>query len=229
MSKVYVPARSPEDWKALLAKPEEHWRTGFSARAIAHSWQSAAGLPPEIIALFEGSAFDSLHAVRPLLVIPEHQVSLPPTAGHSSQNDVFVLAKTADGALFTITVEGKVSESFDKTVAEWSATLTKGKRERLDFLRRKLGLHAAIPPHVRYQLLHRTGSAVIEAETYCAPRAAMIVHSFSQSDEWFEDFANFLQLFGAEAAVGRLVCLGTVSGIELFAGWARGDPRFLSA
>jgi len=90
-----------------------------------------------------------------------------------------------------------------------------------------LGLSGEIDPNVRYQLLRRTASALIEAKRFNAPKAAMVVHSFSQASEWFEDYANFLKLFGVVADVGELVCVGDRDGVELCLGWAKGAGRYL--
>jgi len=229
MPSVYIPISSPDEWKSLLAEPEKQWRTGYSARTIAHSWLASDGIPPEIRLVFSSSAIAAFQCIDPLIVIPEHQVPLPPATGHPSQNDVFVLARAADGALVSITVEGKVSESFDKTVGEWREPPSHGKRERLSFLAQKLGLVGQVPDRIRYQLLHRLGSAIIEAERFGAKYAVMVVHSFSQSDEWFGDFALFLEMFGARARVGELVRVGQQGPMGVYAGWARGDSRFLAA
>ncbi|MFC1871381.1 DUF6946 family protein [Chloroflexota bacterium] len=35
MSKFFIPANTPEDWKHLLAKPDKHWKTGNSAKTLA--------------------------------------------------------------------------------------------------------------------------------------------------------------------------------------------------
>jgi hypothetical protein len=229
MPSVYVPISSPDEWKRLLVDPEKQWRTGYSARTIAHSWLASDGIPAEIRSVFASSGIAAFQRLEPLIVIPEHQVPLPPAVGHPSQNDVFVLARAADGALLSMTVEGKVSESFDKTVGEWRKSASNGKRERLVFLAQKLGLVGEVPDHIRYQLLHRLGSAIIEAERFGAKYAVMVVHSFSQSDEWFDDFAQFLEMFGVKARVGELVAMGQRGPIAVYAGWARGDPRFLAA
>jgi hypothetical protein len=229
MSNVYIPISSADQWKRLLAEPERQWHTGYSARTVAHSWLAADGFPPEVASLFSESGIPAFSSISPLIIIPEHQVPLPPSSGHPSQNDVFVLAKAADDALVSITVEGKVSESFDKTIGEWIKSPSGGKQERLSFLRQKLGLEAAVPHVIRYQLLHRIGSAIIEAKRFGAKHAAMVVHSFSQTDEWFADFQAFVSMFGGEAKVGELKHLGTQGPIAIYAGWARGDPQFLAA
>jgi hypothetical protein len=56
----------------------------------------------------------------------------------------------------------------------------------------------------------------------------MIVHSFSKSNLWFEDYQAFLNLYGvADAKIGKLYFLRESDGIRLFSGWAHGDERFL--
>ena len=229
MRSIYVPIASPDQWKALLAEPEKQWRTGYSARTIAHSWLAADGIPTEVLALLGASGIAALKDVEPLLIIPEHQVILPPSSGHPSQNDVFVLAKAEDGPLVSIAVEGKVSEAFGPTFADWSEDLTRGKMARLAFLKELLALEKNIPPTVRYQLLHRLASAVVEAQRFGARYAVMVIHSFSPSDEWLPDFNAFLSLFGASAQVGELAWLLRRGELSVHAGWARGDPRFLAA
>ncbi len=227
MPAIYVPTRGPEDWRRLLAEPDLHWKTGRSARSLAHCWEEARGFPPEVRALFAAADPARFSNLELLLAVPEHQVPLP-GGRRPSQNDLWCLAKTQAG-LLSVAVEGKVSESFGPTLAEWSRDMGKGRRARLDFLKAQLGLGDDPPGAVRYQLLHRTASAVIEAARFAAPRAAMVVHSFSPDREWFEDYAAFLALFGAAPRDGALVRLGAPQGIELHAGWACGDPRFLKA
>ena len=65
-----------------------------------------------------------------LLAIPEYQVTLPPHPGHASQNDLFVLVKAADGNLISITVEGKVDESFGPRLSDWMKDGSPGKELR---------------------------------------------------------------------------------------------------
>jgi hypothetical protein len=49
---------------------------------------------------------------------------------------------------------------------------------------------------------------LIEAERFCAGHALMLVHSFSQTHEWFEDYAAFARLLGCEAKVGAIQHVG---------------------
>jgi hypothetical protein len=225
MSRIYVPTTGVESWQALLADPVKHWKTGYSAKSLAYSWEEAQGFPGEIKDLFASDPDLGLKGLEMLLAIPEHKVPLP--GGRTqSQNDVFALGKV-NGHLVSIAIEGKVSEPFGPTVGEWLVGASSGKYERLSYLKEVLGLSCEIDPDVRYQLLHRTASAIIEAKRFNAPKAVMVVHSFSQTNEWFEDYTNFLKLFGVVAQVGELVCVGVRDGVELCLGWAKGAEGYL--
>jgi hypothetical protein len=178
--------------------------------------------------LFSQSQVPAFRQVELLLAMPEHQVSMPPRSGHPSQNDLFALGKAGDDQLIAITIEGKVSEPFGPTVSEWNAKASRGKTERLAFIREQLGLTDELPAHIRYQFLHRTTSAVMEARRFNARNAAMIVHSFNQDDLWFDEYANFLALFGISACTpGQLSFLKETHGINLYSRWARGSAIFL--
>jgi len=225
MKRIYIPSKGPEDWRLHLASPDRHWRRGYSARTLAYCWEGADGFPPEIASMFETSGESALKGSKLLLAIPEYKV---PLEGHGkpSQNDVFVLAKNQVSELITIVIEGKVSETFGPTVGQWYKTETKGKRLRLAGLKKKLGL-AEIPNHIRYQLVHRTASAVIEAERFGAGIAVMILHSFSYEDAGYDDYSEFLALFGATAAQDQLVFLTDVNEVSLYCGWATGNAKYL--
>lgn len=227
MTRIYVPSSGVEDWRQLLANPQKHWQVGYSARTLAHAWESSNGFPPEVSSLLtcKSSPFSK---VELLAAIPEHKVRMPPYSGHPSQNDLFVLAKDENEGLIALTIEGKVSESFDQTLAEWNVKNSSGKEERLAYIQEILGIDGNLPPTTRYQLLHRMASAVIEANRFTAQYAVMVIHSFSQSDLWFGDFCSFLSVFGVKnAEIGELYFLGENLGINLYAGWARGDAQFL--
>jgi hypothetical protein len=88
-----------------------------------------------------------------------------------------------------IAVEGKVEESFADLVSDWNTT--PGKQRRLENLCDSLDLPLTQVGLVRYQLLHRTASAIYEAKRYRARHALMLVHSLSRTHRWFEDFAAF--------------------------------------
>ena len=129
--------------------------------------------------------------------------------------------------LVSIAVEGKVKETFGPTLADWLDGGSAGKATRLAFLRNELGLPEDIPVTVRYQLLHRTASAIIEAKRFGARHAVMLVHSFSQSNLWFEDYSAFAALLGGRAEVNRITSIGERDGVYLHLGWVCGDEEYL--
>ncbi len=227
MKRIFVPTTGPEDWKKFLAEPEKQWRTGFSARTLANCWESAEGFPPEVEAVFNHSGFTEFQNLQPLMAFPEYKVYLPPR-GHPSQNDLFVLARNRNADLVTIAVEGKVSEPFGETLAEWDATSSKGRRHRLAYLQNLLGLDN-IPQNIRYQLLHRSASAILEAQKFNAKCAVLLVHSFSPETLWLDDFLAFTRLYGVQARADNLYLLRDLDGICFYAAWVKGDERFLKA
>lgn len=216
--------KRPEDWKWLLREPEKQWKQGFSAWALAHCWEEVQGFPVEVHELVT-SVFREIQIAK---AIVEHKVSMPPAGSRGpSQNDLFVYASD-NAEKICIAIEGKCSEDFSQTVDQWHT----GKpvlEKRLSGILEIIGLPRDIPTSIRYQLLHRMASPVIEAQkNYPAEHAVMVIHSFSQSDEHFDDFDAFLNLYGIhDARVGELYYLTTVNGVKLYAGWARGNKRFI--
>ncbi len=225
MSKILIPANSADDWKQFLAEPDKQWKSGFSARSLAHCWQDADGMPADVKQVLEQEPL--FMGLETLIAIPEHKVPLP-GGSTESQNDVWVLART-DNALISIAVEGKVSEPFGDIIEKWAPDSTAGKRKRMDFLCKTIGLEEQPPGDIRYQLLHRTASAIIEARRFHSQHAVMLVHSFSQTEEWFADYKKFVSLYGAETGVNKVVSAGEVDGIKLHFAWVRGDAKYLNA
>lgn len=218
MNPIYVPAAGMDDWRKLLAEPDKHWKENFSAMAIARSWQDAVGFPAAITRVFRktGLPFSEL---EPLLILPEHRVPLP-GGSRSSQNDVWVLARHAK-ELVSIAVEGKVSESFGPTLGEWLINASDGKRERLAYIKKQLGLNKEVSSGIRYQLLHRCASAVIEATRFNASLALLLVQSFNPADEGLDDFRAFTELFGRTTVADRIVHLAVENGVSIYAVWVR--------
>ena len=223
MTKILIPASSPEDWKQFLAEPGKQWKTGYSARSLAYCWQEAGGIPPEIISVL--GQMPSLKALKTIFAIPEHKVPLPGGA-RASQNDVWVLGESSSG-LVSIAVEGKVSEPFGLTVGEWFRNKSAGKEKRLKFLYDKLGFEYPPPMNARYQLLHRTVSAIMEAKRFRTNQAVMVVHSFSKTNEWFEDYQYFLSLFDLEAGINQAVTTKIANEINLSFAWVHGSEKYL--
>ena len=82
---------------------------------------------------------------------------------------------------------------------------------------------------LRYQLFHRSASALLEAQRYDASTALLLVHSFSSAKAGFADYAAFLRALGiAEEVVpntiyGPLLFPVGKGAIAFFAGWAADD------
>ena len=124
-------------------------------------------------------------------------------------------------------VEGKVSEPFGPLVSEWIKNPSIGKLKRLAFLCRELGVDQEAVMDVRYQLLHRTASALIEARRFNTDAAMMLVYSFSPSMDWFEDYGKLAALFGLEAEAGEIYHVAQLDDVDFFISWVTGDDRYL--
>lgn len=73
---------------------------------------------------------------------------------------------------------------------------------------------------LRYQLLHRSASAIYEAQRYRTNVAAFLVHSFSYDPKSFEDFSRFLRAVGFEPpTVGVLSGPVARDSVSLYVGW----------
>jgi len=143
---------------------------------MAETWENASGLPSEIASVFHASKDGYFKDLQLALVIPEYKVPLE-GGTQPSQNDVFALLSSEKG-LTALTVEGKAREDFGPTLAQWRSKVSEeGYRKRIDHILASTGLRDQIPEHIRYQLLHRTASAVIEANRFHCKAAAMIVQS----------------------------------------------------
>lgn len=218
-NRILIPSKGPDDWQQFLAKPDLQWATGYSARTLAYAWEAANGLPPEIADL-TSAAFGPGEL---LFAIPEHKTALP-GGRRESQSDVFALVRHQAG-LATYAIEGKVDEPFGPTVGEWLVDASAGKRERLDFILDLLGIQQC-PDIIRYQLLHRTASALVEADRFGANLAGMIVHSFSPENRWRDEFHQFVELLGVAVNEGEAIQFQVPSGNTLMLGWASGDQSF---
>jgi hypothetical protein len=225
VSRIYVPTQTAEDWKRLLADPELHWKVGRSARTLANCWQDADGFPESVATALRDADLD----LELLLGLPEHRVPLP-GGSRPSQTDLFVLARDGTGALTTIAVEGKAGEPFGPIVGEWLADDQGGKTQRLKYLLDTLGVSTEPLPHaLRYQLLHRTASALIEAKRFNADQAIMLIHSFGDDLGGYNHFEQFASALGAEAVRGGIVNSTTTTSVPLRIGWIDGERRYLES
>lgn len=228
MKRIYVPTQSGTDWQRLLAKPKLHWKKGRSAMSAAACWeQNHPRLPPEISALLDSSNDPALSNLDLLLAIPEWAVALPGDET-SSKTDVMAICRN-DAGLVIVGVEAKMDETFGPTLAEKKAKATSGQLERIAFLEKELGRTSPCGDEIRYQLLHRTVSALLTARAFHAPVAVMLVQSFSPMSKWNEDFAAFCAAHACNQLAPNLFEVLGVTGPRLIVGWCQGDVKYLDA
>ena len=217
LTNVYVPSAGFESWKGALADPNLHWKPGRSAFETARAWGHGSGLPPGVAEALNRSGFDALHSLDLFAVLAEHKTALA-GSGRPSQADALAVAVGSAG-LVVMAVEGKVSEGFDERISEWRGG--PNKQKRLQGLCEWLGLDPDSVDPIRYQLVHRAASAVIEASRLRAPIALLLVHSFSGEDDGVADYRLFTALFGSSGDADSVTNLGSPHGIELYAAWVR--------
>jgi len=214
--------------------------------------QDRGGFPPVVQDVLNASSVASLKSLKPVTIFPEVK-SVLPGGNRCSQTDLWVLASRPIAPfahlgddedpdwismdanipyafpelreLVSIAVEGKVDEDFGQLMSDWLKNASPGKQLRLAFLCHRLGLAAeSLHGSIRYQLLHRTVAALIEAERFCAKHALMLVHSFDQNDSGFGDYEAFVALLGGKAAINQVTTIGERSGIQLHLAWVRDLP-----
>jgi hypothetical protein len=192
LCRLNVPLKKPDDIIPHLAKREAHWADERSAKELAICWSNAGNdFPPAVKRLLISSP--DFHKAELVDGIFEREVDLG-TAGRNSQTDLMVVIGIEE-KLGVIAVEGKVDEPFGDLVSEWNDS-SDGKIKRLTALCSTLGLNPNNVNHLRYQLLHRTVSAVYEAKRYRSDQALMLVHTFSPTNKWYSDFVTFADVMG---------------------------------
>ena len=218
--RLYVPVLEPEDVVRQLGKQEKHWKEGRSAHALANAWCAANAFPPRVDAMLKTHPdFASAELVDAFV---ERQVDLG-SEGRPSQTDLLAIAGL-DGRLAVVAIEGKAGEPFGDLVVQWNDR-SAGKEARLAGLCKILGLAAEDAEHLRYQLLHRAASAILEAKRYRTDIAVLLVHSFSDDRKGREDFDAFLKAIGLEPPrpdnlTGPII----IDGVNLYAGWVQDKP-----
>ncbi|MGY3547098.1 DUF6946 family protein [Bradyrhizobium sp. USDA 4469] len=233
ISQLHLPVRRPEDVIPYLGSAG-HWRDGRSAKLVAESWFAAKDRPevrglPEMVRITLGrcspdqaARFASAELLDAFL---ERCIDLG-DGSTPSQTDVLAILRLPT-EIAVMAVEGKVNESFGPLVSEWQleATPNSKKPARLLRLSQALGIDLSACGALRYQLLHRTASALYEARRYHAKVAIMMVHSFDPNDTGAEDFARFSHALGiAEAAPTYIVGPIIRDGVDLYLGWTADRP-----
>ena len=161
-----------------------------------------------------------------LICFPEHRVHLE-GGGHPSQNDLWALLRTAAGNT-SLAREAKAGEPLDKLVGDWLADGVQGSRkpQRLAALQSILGISEKDVSGIRYQLLHRAASALLEARRFHAESAVLIVQSFDRKadEESWQYFRKFCDLLGTTPSEGALQQTTVRTSVPLYIGWVTSVP-----
>jgi len=126
-----------------------------------------------------------------------------------------VYARTKDKDAVIVGVEGKAREPFGQRVDAWVRRLSDGqptarvqpkpsRLRRLQFLNSVLERAVSADSKLRYQLLHRTASVLLESRLQGAVAGLLIVHAFPGADGSWVDFENFTTLLGIKVVRGQL-------------------------
>ena len=226
MKRIFVPTSSASDWQRLLARPALHWKRGHSAMAAAACWEASdPALPAEITATLDASTDPDLVDLQLLAAIPEWETALPGGV-RATHTDVLALTGNPRG-LAVLSVEAKVDESFGPTIGAKRTSASPGQTERLAYMEQVLGLSAPLADAIRYQLLHRTVAAALNARAFHAHVGVMLVHSFSPSGKGRADFEAFMDALSAQQRTPDLWELTMPAGPRLFAGWCKGASKYL--
>ena len=221
--RIYAPVDGLATWRSRLADPKKHWVRTKSAFETAVFWELGSrqprGLHPAVCALLDRE--ERLSRAVAIASFPEHCVQLP-GGSTASQSDVWAILKLKDG-LASLAVEGKAGESFAETVGEWRTNASDGKARRLEFLCEQLGLNSGVDDLLRYQLLHRAASALIEADRIGAVAAILLVLAFTEDTTSRSDFTRFTSCLGSTFVSDRL-CLAASTKTPFFLGWLDVPP-----
>ena len=222
----YQPLKSAHEWKYLLKDPSLQWKDGKSAKELAKYWANHQDIPAELNHLFKNED------ISLVFLFPEYKVPMPAVGG-DSHNDLYVLATSKNG-LIVIMIESKAGESFGKIISEWYLQKERGNKDkgvnaasRLNSMLQELGLgqYARAPYEeigdYRYQLFHRTLSALTEAKRVKAKRAIVLIQSFENDPLSQEDFFKYVRLFVPQEKMtsGSLIGPVGISGIDLYFTW----------
>jgi hypothetical protein len=216
------PLSGPEDAIRLLASPAAPGKHKDAAYQTAHSWFDAQDLPAAVRATLES---DPTYAGARLLKVFFEKPSEANASGAGHTN-VLAVVEVRSG-LAIVGVVGKLNEPFGDYVSEWNDG-SPGRATRLAASIKQLGMPADVATGLRYQLIHRTVSILLEAQTIGARKAVLLIQSFG-SDHSPTGFAD-LQMFGAVLGApitdtGILSPAVELDGIELRLGWSVCSPR----
>ena len=228
MKRIFVPTTSGSDWQRLLGKPKLHWKQGYSAMSAAACWEdNQPNLPPEIVKTLESVKDDTLANLELVLAIPEWEVDLP-GGDRPSQTDILAITKN-DSGLVVIGIEAKVEEPFGPTLEKKKTGASEGQLSRINYLEKELGRTAPFSNQIRYQLLHRSVSTLLTARSFHSQVAVMLIHSFSQTSKWRNDFETFCDELSCMRLSKDIFQVPHIKDRRLLLGWCKGNPAYLAA
>jgi len=226
MKRIFVPTQNGTDWQRLLGKPKLHWKKGRSAMSAAACWEEAdPNLPAEVQAVLNSGGEPAISNLELLAAIPEWEVALP-GGNTASQTDVMAFTRNSE-CLVILGVEAKVDEAFGPTLEEKKAKATGKQLDRITFLEAELGCTKPFSNTVRYQLLHRSVSALLTARAFHAPVAVMLVHSFSPKSARRSDFSAFCEELSCKVLSPDLFEVPNIKDARLILGWCKGNEKYL--
>ena len=208
--RIHAPLLVPTDAIPHLGAPH-HWKEGRSAKSLVDQWWSANAIPESIMTMLrQAPEWEDAELIDAFI---ERGTDLADGRPSHSQSDLLAVLGMAD-RIGVLAIEAKVDEEFDKTVDEWRKGSGLGKATRLEKLCSLLGFRSDAVGDLRYQLFHRTASAIIEAKRYRARQAAMIVQSWSPLHVGFADFCDFFAVMGlAGLQRGQISDVVTIDGV----------------
>jgi hypothetical protein len=208
------PLENAEQARLLLRDPDLQWKRGRSAFETATSWIGARGIPGSVANILERAP--EWRDAALVAGFFEHPTALD-TQIAPSQTDLMVVCGLTNG-LGVLAVEGKAGESFGPLVCEWKTS--PGREDRYSWACKMFGLDGDACVDLRWQLFHRTASAVLEAKRFRAGHAVMLVHDFSGVQSSLPDFLAFAETLGLDGAGPDALSLPkTIDGVSLRLGW----------
>lgn len=208
----YSKLGKPSDWKDLAGT----WVPGRSAFELAHSWQAAGGLPESVKQALKTSDCAALRTLTLELCLVEKPVFLDTRVG-PSMTDIMAYGRDNKNRPIVVGIEGKADESFGNRTYTWvrggtgdptyDAALVPTRARRLIYLCEHLRTKIDPNSRIRYQLIHRTVSVILEAILHEAAVALVLVHAFGTmcSDNW-NDYTAFLSQIGLQGTAPGRVC-----------------------
>lgn len=194
--------------------------------SAAACWEDAhPKLPAEVRTVLDSGNDAAIEGLELLAAIPEWEVALP-GGERASQTDVMALTRNPQG-LVVLGVEAKVDETFGPTLEEKKAKATQNQMDRIAYLESEHGRNDPFPNFIRYQLLHRSVSAILTARAFHAPIAVMLVHSFSPNSMWRNDFSAFCTELNCSLMSQDLFEAPRINGVRLILGWCKGNKKYL--